>query len=169
MRWRNVDLEARVLRVRETVYDGRFDTPKSRRSFRAVPFGETAAAVLQARVLGEPNPAAMVFASHDGKPHDRRNLLRRYLHHACRALKLPRISWHSLRHSNATFLDAVGAPLGTVQAMLGHATPEITRSVYLHAAPEDQRRAVENLEKLLLGPQWTQVQEGPKSGSMLIK
>ncbi len=48
-------------------------------------------------------------------------------------------------------LDAMGAPLGTVQALLGHSTSEITREVYLHAIPEDQRRAVLALNHLFLG------------------
>jgi integrase len=62
------------------------------------------------------------------------------------------ISWHALRHANATFLDTAGTPLGTVQALLGHSSCEITRQVYLHSIPEDQRRAVRRLEKLLFGP-----------------
>ena len=67
------------------------------------------------------------------------------------------ITWHSLRHCHATLLDAVGAPLGTVQALLGHASSEVTRQIYLHAIPAEQRRAVEGVEKLLIGPKWTQV------------
>jgi integrase len=158
-------MEARVLRVRETVYDGHFDTPKTQRSFRAVPLGDGVVAVFKARKRQDAQPDALVFATRDGKPLDRRNLLRRDLQPACKALGLPRISWHTLRHSNATFLDTVGAPLGTVQALLGHATPEITRSVYLHAVPEDLRRAVEKLEELLFGPKWTQIQEGKKAAA----
>ncbi len=77
----------------------------------------------------------------------------------CQELGLPRITWHALRHCHATLLDAVGAPLGTVQALLGHASPEVTRQIYLHAIPEEQRRAVEKVEKLLIGPKWTQVSE----------
>jgi integrase len=55
-------------------------------------------------------------------------------------------------------LDGVGTPIGTMQSLLGHSTPEITREIYLHAIPEEQRRAVESVEKLLFGPKWTQVQ-----------
>jgi integrase len=54
-------------------------------------------------------------------------------------------------------LDAVGVPLGTIQALLGHASSEITRQIYLHAITAEQRRAVEGVEKLLIGPKWTQV------------
>ena len=41
---------------------------------------------------------------------------------------------------------------------LGHSTPEITREIYLYAIPEEQRRVVESVERLLFGPKWTQVQ-----------
>jgi hypothetical protein len=41
--------------------------------------------------------------------------------------------------------------LGTVQALLGHPTSEITRKVYLHAIPEDQRRAVAGVVSLVFG------------------
>src|SRR5882762_2823098 len=38
-----------------------------------------------------------------------------------------------------------------------HSTSELTREVYLHAIPEDQRRAVANVEALLFGPKRTQI------------
>jgi len=63
-------------------------------------------------------------------------------------------TWHLLRHSHATMLDGVGTPIGTMQALLGHPAPEITREIYLHAIPEEQRRAVESVEKLVLGPKF---------------
>src|SRR5882762_89664 len=58
--------------------------------------------------------------------------------------------------------DGLGekAPLGTVQALLGHSSPEVTRQICLHAIPAEQRRAVEEMEKLLVGPKWTQIEEG---------
>ena len=116
----------------------------------------------------ESNSDTLVFSTRSGSPLDRRNLLRRHLQPACEAAGLPVITWHSLRHSHATLLDATGAPLGTVQSLLGHATPEVTREIYLHAIPEDQRRAVENVEKLLFGPKWTQVAEDRENGMRTI-
>jgi integrase len=74
----------------------------------------------------------------------------------CHKLGLHGITWHSLRHSHATMLDAVGASLGTVQALLGHSTAEITREVYVHAIPDDQRRAVKAIESLVFGFNRTQ-------------
>ena len=79
------------------------------------------------------------------------------------------VGWHWLRHANATLLDAVGTPLGTVQSLLGHSSSEITREIYLHSIPSDARVAVQKVEDLLIGPKWTQVVQIPKTGSALIQ
>lgn len=63
------------------------------------------------------------------------------------------MNWHRLRHSNATLDDSIGTPLGTVQALLGHSSSEITRQVYLHSLSADRRIAVEKLEALIMGPE----------------
>jgi integrase len=53
---------------------------------------------------------------------------------------------HSLRDSNATLLDAVGTPLDTVQPLLGHSSPEITRAIYLHLLPAGAKEAVQKVK-----------------------
>jgi len=111
----------------------------------------------------------MVFATHMGTPFEPHNLSNRQLRPICRRLGLVGVGWHWLRHANATLLDAVGTPLGTVQALLGHSSSEITREVYLHSIPADARAAVQKLEDLLIGPKWTQVSEIGKTGSSLIQ
>lgn len=157
LRWKSVDLTARTLRVAETVYDGHFDTPKTERSARVIPLGDESCAVLKRLCGAQAKRSDLVFFTRSGQPLNRHNLLRRHLRPACKKLGLQRITWHSLRHSHATLLDAVGAPLGTVQALLGHSTPEVTREVYLHAISEDQRRAVAGVESLVFGLKRTQV------------
>ena len=73
-----------------------------------------------------------------------------------------------------TLLDSVEAPLGTVQALLGHSSSELTRETYIESVPADARKAVEGVEKLLgtrgslIGPKWTRVPEWPELGSSLI-
>jgi integrase len=72
---------------------------------------------------------------------------------------LPRVI--ATRHCHASLLDAVGAPLGTVQAQLGHASSEVTRQIYLQAIPAQQGRAVKGVERLVIdiGPKRTQISE----------
>ncbi|MBV9609598.1 MAG: tyrosine-type recombinase/integrase [Acidobacteria bacterium] len=78
--------------------------------------------------------------------------MRRQLKPAYEKSSVGKTSWHALRHANVTFLDSTGTPLGTVQAHLGHSSSEITRPVYLHSIPEEQRRTVKRGEAGI----WTQ-------------
>jgi integrase len=162
LRWRNVDTKARLLRVCETVYEGHFDRPKTKRSVRIVPFGTQTAGILAALRPDAADPSALVLATKEGTPLDRRNLLKRYVKPAARKMGL-HVTWHLLRHSYATMLDGVGTPLGTMQSLLGHSAPEITRDIYLHAIPEEQKRAVESVERLVFGLNWTQVAESDET------
>ena len=129
LRWGNVDLQRRLLRVAETVYDGHFDQPKTKRSTRTIPIGAETVKILTALRPGEADPRALIFATRDGLPLGRWNLLRKQVKRVARGLGMPGASWHSLRHCHATMLDVVGTTLGTMQSLLGHATPEITREV----------------------------------------
>jgi integrase len=169
LRWRDVDLERCGLRVTQSVYDGHFDEPKSQRSKRSIPLGAKSIEILAARKPAGVNPDALVFSTDTGTPLDRHNLINRQLKPTCKKLGLTGVSWHWLRHANATLLDAVGTPLGTVQALLGHSSSAITRDVYLHSIPSDARAAVQKVEDLLNRPKLTQVVEFAKTGSSLIQ
>jgi integrase len=65
-------------------------------------------------------------------------------------------------------LDSVGTLIGTMQSLLGHSTPKITREIYLHAIPEEQRRVVESVERLVFGPKSTQVQASAQLASARV-
>ena len=81
---------------------------------------------------------------------------------------MPHVTWHWFLHAHATLLDSVGAPLGTVQGLLGHASPEVTREVYIGSVPENARAAVESIENLI-GPKWTRdFSDWPEMGSTLV-
>ncbi len=169
LRWRDVDLSRGIIRVTQSVYEGHFDEPKSRRSRRSVPLGAKSIEILSARKPAEVNPDALVFSTDMGTPFDRHNLVNRQLKPTCKKLGLTGVSWHWLRHAHATLLDSVGTPLGTVQALLGHSSSEITREVYLHSIPENAKAAVQKVEDLLIRPKLTQVVEDWETGSSLIQ
>jgi integrase len=169
LRWRDVDLDAGFIRVRQSVYEGHFDDPKTKRSRRTVPLGTQGAQILTARKpVAACDPDGLVFAARNGSPLCRRNLLNRQLKPTCEKLKLEGVTWHWLRHANATLLDSVGASIGTMQALLGHSSSEITRDVYLHSVPADARQAVQRVEELI-GPKWTQVPEWPEPVTLVTQ
>jgi integrase len=78
------------------------------------------------------NHLNLVFPSIHGHPLDDRTVndaLRRILADA----GLPHMTAHGLRHSCASILAAQGVPDVKIAALLGHASPDITRKIYLHA------------------------------------
>jgi integrase len=100
-----------------------------------------------------------VFVTSKGTPLNSKNLYNRKLAPASDAIGLPRVSWHSFRHTHATLLHESGESLKTAQALLGHSDLETTLGVYTHAIPDSQKRAVErvagvlNLDGLNSGPE----------------
>ncbi len=174
LRWQDIDLEKGLLSVNQTVYEGHFDEPKSKRSKRRIPLGPRCVETLAALKRTEATPSTLVFSARNGSPLSRRNLLNRQLKPAAKALKLTGVNWHWFRHAHATLLDSTGAPIGTTQALLGHSSSEITRGTYVHSIPADARQAVEDVERLLgtkgslIGPKWTQVPIQPGTRGFVI-
>lgn len=60
LRWGSIDLNARLLRVVETVYDGHFDQPKTKLSARTIPIGTETAELLVGICPAAVNPKALV-------------------------------------------------------------------------------------------------------------
>lgn len=63
--------------------------------------------------------------------------------------KVPKISFHTLRHTHATIMLANGENVKVVSERLGHARPAITLNFYAHVMPNMQDQAAENFETSL--------------------
>jgi integrase len=165
LRWKHVDFLRGVIQVRESVYEGKFGSPKTRSSRRDVPMSGPLREALHAHRArcGSTNPEALLFTSRAGTPLNPKNLLRRVLQPVCRELALPPVSWHSFRHSHATLLSETGESLKTAQAILGHSDLETTLNIYTHAVPESQRRAVEKVAGILF-PNVPKLASPPEGG-----
>lgn len=61
----------------------------------------------------------------------------------------PKVSLHSLRHSNATMMIAEGVDIRTVSQRLGHADTSTTLNIYTHAMKSRDLEAAEKLELAL--------------------
>lgn len=149
LRWRRIDLLQNTIEVAETYSSGEFGPPKTRSSRRTIPISASLAEVFKRLRPRNCEPERLVFATPKGTPLNPKNLYNRQLAPVCDAIELPRVSWHSFRHTHATLLHDAGESLKTAQSLLGHSDLETTLGVYTHAIPDSQRRAVERVAGVL--------------------
>ena len=150
LRWSAVDFEREMIRIRESVYEGHFSTPKTRSSIRNIAIGEALSEIFLSLRPANAAANALVFASRKGTPICPENVLKRVIHPACERLQLPKVGWHTLRHTSATLLHE-HEPLRVAQAILGHSDLQTTLG-YTHVLPGWQREAMKRLETVVLFP-----------------
>src|SRR3989440_6892026 len=139
LRWRDVDFDARKVRVVSPYVRGEFGDPKSAGSGRSVPMAERVA-----DGLGELRSQSAYSRDRDlvfchpetGKPLDRSKLVRRFKQAIDRA-GVHRITFHELRHTFGTRMAAAGTPMRTLQHWMGHADSKTTQ-IYALYQPSDQ-------------------------------
>jgi len=132
LQWRDVDLEAGVLQVRRTVFNGEVSAPKTGRSNRSIKLGNIALEVLRRH----PRVSEWVFSSSVGTSMSVHNLHNRSWKPLLKRAELPRSTrFHDLRHTCATLLLSKGVHPKLVQELLGHSSIETTLDIYSHVLP----------------------------------
>jgi integrase len=159
LRWREVDLNTRVLSIRGTGGDEGDSWAKTQGSRRPVVMTEVAAAPLRwhrAAQAAERIRAGAAWQDHDpvfpnsiGGPLNPSNLRHRSFHILLEWAGLPRMRFHDLRHSAATLLLGRGVHPKIVSEMLGHTQVSITLDVYSHVTATMHHQAVDALNDLL--------------------
>lgn len=154
LRWKDVDLTARVISVRHTILSvsGRVieGTPKTAKGRRVVALDEHSVQVLEALRRGAPDRSGLVF-SRDGAPLDPVSVSKTFAKLVERS-GLPRIRLHDLRHTHATLALQAGVHPKIVSERLGHSTVSLTLDVYSHAIPHMQADAASKVARLIFEP-----------------
>lgn len=161
LRWSDLDLDNRVLYVRQqtqrrrgVLYD---DDPKSRRR-RAVPLPALCIAPLRwhrmrqsaarAKAGEKWQASGYVFTTRTGHQVEPRNVYRSFTRIADSAgIRVVRL--HDARHGTATLLTAAGVAPRVVMEILGHSQISITMDVYTHVVQDTQREAMSHMDRLL--------------------
>ena len=161
LRWEDVDLENRVLRVRRVVKrtsagrGGRktaltLGDPKSESSRREIPLPAFLAAMLRARrelAGGKHSATGFVFMGREGGMRDTRTVQKK-LERICERVGLEGVHMHTLRHSFSTRCLEQGVGVEVLSALLGHSTPQITLKYYAHCTPEAKREGIALLARM---------------------
>ena len=159
LRWEDVDLDGRVLRVTGQLdrRGGRAEvkTENGRRTF-GLPELAVYALRSQRAVQARQRLAAgtswcdegYVFTGAKGKPRDWRSLDRCFVRAQERA-GVRRQRFHDMRHAFATLLLDAGEEIAVISKMLGHADYSTTVDVYSHLSTERSRVAAARIDGLL--------------------
>jgi integrase len=147
LRWKDIDEQARVLTVREAVYDGVFARPKTEAGARQIPLSDTTLKLIEewkAHVeCAEPD--ALVFSTRMGTTISPNNVLRRFIFPACKRLGLHRATWLTFRRTYSSSSHDRGVPGKVVAQLMGHANVDTTLNVYTQVLDGSLRAAVEKV------------------------
>jgi integrase len=160
LRWTDIDLAGHQVTVERAVERGGNVKSTKTGASRVVDLTPRLAAALdrqqtavEAAALAagrDVNP--LVFPSDAGTPLDGINVARRFQGLITRA-GLPRFRLYDLRHTFASHLLALGAPITYVADQLGHSKPTMTLAAYAHWLPRGDRALADRLEALRAGVQ----------------
>jgi len=152
LKWDDINWRAGTIRVRRSLYNGKFVEPKTSRSVRVIGMSNRLAAILLEHKLAAPySPYDLVFPTPEGTPMDPANLRKRVFADTLTRAKLRKIRIHDLRHTFASLLINQGENLKYVQAQLGHSSITTTVDRYGHLMPDAHRGASERLDDTLFG------------------
>jgi integrase len=162
LRWRDVDLPAKTLRVVQSLEQTdaglRFKPPKTKRSRRTIALPSSAVELLQRHKIAQleerlqlglgRDERGLVFAEITGEPVIPDNFTRKFARLVKRA-KIRPITLHGLRHSHITDLLRAGVHPKIASERAGHASVAITLDVYSHAVPGLQEDAAQRIDGAL--------------------
>jgi len=163
VRWRCLDLEIGTLSVRESVYEGKFQSPKTRKSRRTMPLGPQIIVWLREHRLRTKRTESddLLFGNRKGQPLRESKLLRNVLQPAAERAGLGRVTWHQFRHIHSSLLNDLQVPVKIAQEQLGHSSISTTLNIYTHVVDASHRKAIEALERELF-PSVPKLPDGPK-------
>ena len=151
LRIEDLDLGQCCVNIRQSVWRGKVQTPKTANSIRRFAISPKLASHLRAYLsTWRPNLLNLVFATKNGTPWDQNLVVKRKLHPLLKSLGIRRCGLHAFRHTNGSLMDRLNAPMKIRQERFGHAPgSSLTLGIYTHTVEEDDRRVAEQLGEML--------------------
>jgi integrase len=160
LRWSDVDLDAKLIRVRQRADAwGAIGRPKSEAGERDIPLTPMVVNALREWRLACPKGELdLVFPNGRGEVETLSNIANRFWYPLQRKTGIvdeqgkAKYGFHCLRHFFASWMIDAGTPMKRLQAMLGHSTMAMTSDTYGHLFPDpegDQQRMAAAEQALL--------------------
>lgn len=133
LQWGDIDWGSNRLFVRRSVWKGGFQTPKTKKSVRKVDMPQQLIHALKRWKLACPvNNLDLIFPGLKGGVTNHVYMMNHQFYPALKRAGLRQVSFHSLRHSNASMRIQGGQNIKYISEQLGHSTIRTTLDVYGH-------------------------------------
>ncbi|HUB81952.1 MAG TPA: site-specific integrase [Bryobacteraceae bacterium] len=150
LRWEHIDFAAGVILVQQGVVSGRIGKVKTEASQDEIPIDPAFASVLLAR-LGAKEQRGLVFPSHvTGRSYHAGILQQKILRPKGEEIGIPKLGWHTFRHTYRSLLDEAGAPIGVQQKLMRHSNVATTMNVYGNSTLRAKQDANSKVVKMLI-------------------
>jgi integrase len=98
--------------------------------------------------MGAAKPDTLVFSDIEGEPLNPHAVSRAW-RRVCDAKRLPRVSFHALRHTHVSVLINAGVDVLTISRRIGHSKASMTLDVYGHLIRGGDEAAAKAIEGML--------------------
>jgi integrase len=149
MKWKFVDFEGRVIRVRETIVAGEDDTTKTEYSQRDIAMSDAVYEAMQRQFAVTGKLGGYVFCSSTGSCLDHNNVTKRVWYPLLRFLGLKARRPYQTRHTAATLWLAAGENPEWIARQMGHANTQMLFTVYSRFVPNLTHRDGSAFERLM--------------------
>lgn len=150
--WDNVLWDEHRLHIRQSLWGGKLQQPKTKKSLAKIPMPETVENLLLDRMMVSPaSELNLVFCRQDGSPLRADFVNRGILAPALELAGVPKVTFHGLRHSFVAAHITAGTPLKVIQELARHASIQTTMDRYGHLTPETKEDAARRLEAAVWG------------------
>jgi integrase len=150
LQWKYVDFEKGLIRVRETLVGGHFETTKTDESVRDIAISRPVYEALKAQGEVTGKMGGLVFCSREGLPLNRTNVMNRIWYPTLIRLGLKRRKPYQTRHTTATLWLAAGENPEWIARQMGHSTTRMLFTVYSRFIPNLTRQDGSAFERLLI-------------------
>jgi integrase len=160
LRWKDINFDTNSLTIKQVLsHKGKefFAGAKTNAGDRTITLSESTILELkkhkkiqlEERMLNGSsfNKDDLVICSEAGTPMNPRNV-NRLFERLITIANVPKITFHSLRHTHATLLLSQGVNVKVISERLGHSNIKVTLDTYSHVLPTMQQEAVKKLDNL---------------------
>jgi integrase len=149
LKWKHVDLNRRLIYVRESIVLGEEDELKTDGSARDVQMSQIVHDALKSQKSATQGVSEFVFCNREGKPLDNKNFINRVWAPLLRNLGLQHRKAYQMRHTAATLWLSAGEAPEWIARQLGHSSTEMLFRVYSRYVPNLTRNDGSAMDRLL--------------------